>query len=198
MRRLSFFALSVLLLIVVARSGSRADAGVILVPGPYNGATQILQLAPMGESFTAEDPYIRSVGFSVEDINPAPADHSLTISLYADGLNLFLGGGTDSDLTPGFAGFAEVTFPTPIGPLTVGDTYTALITDTTSRWGVATTDSPDAYPAGEPVFKGVPQNDADLALRVTPAAVPLPDAAKLAATGALILVALGWRRRRRA
>lgn len=183
-----------ILLGAAASAGGTAAAASILVPGPYRGATQILQGSPIGQTFVAEDASIQSIGFSVRDLNPetGPSDFTLRLSLYAGAgtTGSLLGSGDFGTLSPGYRGFIDVDFS--FVALKPGETYTAIIMDSTPRWGLETADSPEAYSAGAPVLLGIPQPDhADGAFRVT--AVPEPSVVAMVCTGALCLLALSPR-----
>ena len=86
---------------------------------------QILIHSPIGQTFTAEDSKIKSIGFYLEDINPGEME--LSIQLY-EGIGT---GGTYLDSSPveglysGFQGFFDADFSSVT--LTVGQTYTAII-----------------------------------------------------------------------
>lgn len=128
----------------------KAVAASIVQPG-YNGASQILGASPIGQTFTAEDPTISSIGFAVEDFNPtiAPNDFDLTVSLF-EGIgitNRFVDSRTFTDLLPGFSGFVDFDFSTVV--LEVGQIYTAIIEDDTVRWGLRTNQHSYAIPGGE-------------------------------------------------
>ena len=164
----------------------QVEAGPIIIPGPYTGTTQILQASPIGQTFTAEDQRIQSVGFSVHDSNPTlgPSDFSLTISLYAGigTAGALLGDRTFLGLTDGFDGFIDVDFTSV--SLNVGDIYTAIIGDTTPRWGLNSV-SVDVYAGGTAIQLGEPSPFFDFGLRVIPVSEPATSA--LLATGILAL-----------
>jgi hypothetical protein len=106
------------------------------IGGTGSGSGTINYQAPTGEVFTATDPTIRSVGFYVIEHNPGLGDTSVGISLYA-GVGTqgqLLASGSFNNLHPGFSGWTDVDFVAI--NLTVGATYTAIISDNTPEWGV--------------------------------------------------------------
>jgi hypothetical protein len=102
-----------------------ARSGAIIQP-QSGGALNIYDYSPIGQTFTAEDPQV-SIGFYVEGYPQSPTTQ-LTYSLLA-------GAGTGGTLLttastalPGnFRGYADMNFSSV--NLTVGQTYTVLITE---------------------------------------------------------------------
>jgi PEP-CTERM motif len=195
-RRVGAAAMAALAFILGGVPG-KVEAGLIIVPGPFDLSLQIQSFSPIGQTFTAEDSSIQSIGFSVEDGNPSlgPTDFALTVSLY-QGIGTggsLLAARTFSGLTPGFSGFFAADFSS-VG-LTVGDVYTLILSDTTPRWFVdLRLDNP--YAGGEAIILGALIPSDDLGFEVVPATVPEPGTLLLAGCGASCIV-IAWLARRR-
>ncbi|MEP0754933.1 PEP-CTERM sorting domain-containing protein [Trichocoleus sp. Lan] len=150
-----------------------------IIQDQTDGAYQILAFSPIGQTFTAEDTFIKSIGFYIKDFNPtaAPNDFSITINLYKGTSGVFLGSGVFDDLVDGFEGYADVDFS--YIALTVGDTYTAIVEDDTVRWGLSiASDLGDPYPGGVAITNGNLQDNIDTRFRVLAAeteSVPEPN-----------------------
>jgi hypothetical protein len=169
-----------------------AVAGPILVP-PAGATDQILFFSPLGETFTAQDSGIASIGFWVTDMNPitSPDDLSLEIRLFADvGFGgPLLASGVFTGLVAGFDGYADVNF---LGtPLVVGSVYSAQLIDATPRWGVA--QGSPIYPGSEAIISGGADPTFNWAFRVNPSEpVPEPSALALLGTALLGLGVMRW------
>jgi hypothetical protein len=152
-----------------------------IIQDQTDGTYQILFFSPIGQTFTAEDTFIKSIGFYVRDFNPtaAPNDFSITINLYKGTSGVFLGSGVFDDLVDGFQGYADVDFSSIA--LTVGDTYTAIVEDDTVRWGLSiASDLGNLYPGGVLIANGNLQDNIDTRFRVLTAeteSVPEPNSA---------------------
>ncbi len=155
---------------------------------------QILWSGETGQSFTAEDAFIDSIGFWVEDVNAHsdPDDFDLTVSLYegvGSGGSL-LGTATSSSLTDGFRGFLDFDFSDI--SLIINSTYTALISNDNPRWGLASNQHAYGaggkrndfdYVGGHLIFQGEESIHSDAAFRVTPSTVAVPEPASLSLLG---------------
>ena len=174
-------------------------AGTILIP---NGGSnfQVAFHAPIGQSFTAEDPFVfAALYFKV--MNPA-ADSADPVRY-----DLYQGNGIGGALlasrtvtpTPGFLGFVDADFS--LLPLVVGGQYTlvASIVGGSPYWGVQSTTADHLYAGGNAIIQSTLQMNNDMALRVTPITVssPVPEPASLVLLGTGIL-GVSLRRRRRA
>jgi len=132
-----------------------------------NGAYQILAFSPIGQTFTAENTFIKSIGFYIDDFNPRlePNDFSVTVKLIRGTSGAVLGSGVVDNLFDGFQGYVDVDFSSI--PLTVGEIYLASIEDDTQRWGVQAAEGlGDPYPGGFAIINGSRQDDVDLRFRV--------------------------------
>ena len=156
-----------------------AWSGAILQPQTY-GAFNIGEYGPVGQTFTAEDSRISTIGFDVENpvLNGPPSE--LTFSLMAgagiDGLPVAT---TSVPLSPNFNGFAEADFSSV--KLTVGQVYTVLISEPTHDYLVYYNVFSDSqgpipgridYTGGEEIEQGQLQPNADLTFRIEP--IPEP------------------------
>jgi|JI8StandDraft_2_1071088.scaffolds.fasta_scaffold80996_1 hypothetical protein len=180
-------------------SAAVANAQTIGNPGPAINLTQIVLGSPMGQSFTAASSTLLSVGFSFGVLNAGVPSAPVTISLLS-------GSGTGGALVASrVIDPIEATFDTPSltfadftgTPLTVGTTYTAMVSTSTTHWGVFLTD--DTFADGVAFLQGDPISIFDFVFEVNGASVvPEPASGALLAAGAgLFGVAVGRRRRSR-
>ena len=144
----------------------------------------------VGQSFTAEDGLIDTVGVFVVDftIGSVATDSTIVYDLFEGfgSAGNLLGSRTYSGLSEGFKGYADVSFAGI--PLAVGSVYTLRVSNDTPQWGVESDfDGAGAYypggaallpPSGEP---GTPPRD--LRFHVLPEVVPEPGTIVLLGTG---------------
>ena len=170
-----------------------------IIQDQTNGAYQILAFSPIGQTFTAEDAFIQSIGFSLADFNPtfAPDDFSITVKLY-EGIGtsgLLLGSGVFDQLVDDFNGWADVDFTSVV--LNVGNSYTAIVEDDTVRWGVEAFNE-NLYLGGQAILYGSLNETTDLRFRVltreTAAPTSVPEPSTIAGLSLLSLSFLLWKR----
>jgi hypothetical protein len=149
---------------------ANAKAGLIIQP-QSNWGYQIKSYMPVGQTFTAEDALINSIGFHVSEMNP----HFPLAPIWVD---LFKGVGTGGTLLGraqldgielGYSGFYDADFNSVT--LTVGQVYTATLSSSTERAAIRGTyfePPPGPYAGGKAIFRGVPDPNRDLAFRVQP------------------------------
>ena len=186
----------ILSVIAVFTSSTMANAGVILTD-LSTGASQIQNSQAIGQSFTAEDPFVL-FAFSFFDVNQANnPNQPLTMRLLdGDGLtgNLLT---TVSQTLPANLGTLAngvfVDFDLSSVPLVVSQSYTVLIEAPSTRWGVDNNLTTNAYLGGMMYSSGNAVPGGDMDFRVTPIAVPEPSAFGLCG----LLVVVGCIRRRR-
>lgn len=166
--RTALRALAVLSVLTAGLSNASAD---IIQTSVSGGAHQINYYQPIGQSFTAVDSLISTISFYIEDFNPSlnPGDHSLTVTLYAGGTGAgsVVASSTYNSIADGTNGFVDFDFSGVA--LNVGDVYSAMLTDDTSRWGVAygwgANYGDDAYAGGSNILFGS-VSAGDLAFKV--------------------------------
>lgn len=155
----------------------------------------------VGQTFTAEDPFISVAGVYVVDftIGTVATDSTIEYRLYQgiDTSGPLLGTRIFSTLTEGFDGFADVSFAGI--PLVVGAPYLLYVTNDTTRWGVESAFNSggtfyvggNAFlpPSGDP---GVPPRD--LRFHVLP---QVPEPGTLVLVGSAIAAAAVSRRLRK-
>ncbi len=154
-----------------------------IATGESEPTVWIAGYSPMGQSFTAEDSRISSIGFLLSDLNPQAGDTTLTYELFEgigfDGLSL----GRDSvDLAPGKTQWSNADFS--LVNLTVGQNYSVELEGSRGsleRWGVHVFMMNDPYPGGTALVQGQVASDfppanfiTDLCFRVEPIPEPRP------------------------
>jgi hypothetical protein len=170
-------------------ASAAAQAAVIEVnAGVFDAAIAAYQ--PIGQSFTAIDPTLLSIGFAYSDINPGAANTEVTI-------DLFEGEGFGGPLVASRSFFLPAVLPTTSQPpvifdtdfsgvgLSVGGTYTAALGVAGNSFKVAAVHGFDSYAGGQGL--GGACADCDFNFRVVgegfSGAVPEPGAWALMITG---------------
>jgi hypothetical protein len=126
--------------LLTSLSAATAHAGLIL-QDQQNGTSQILSASPVGQTFTAEDAQIASIGVWVTDSNAfiAPNDYDLQMTLRTGagagaGTGAVVGTSLNDTLTDGFSGWLDFDFSHV--SLTVADLYNFQISYDTARCAV--------------------------------------------------------------
>lgn len=187
-----------------AALASTAHAGTIL-QDLSSGGSQILAASPIGQTFTAEDANIESIGVWISDANASfgANDYDLDMTLRVGGgagTGTTLLTATNNTLSDGFSGWLDFDFSSVL--LTVGDLYNFQVSNDNERWFVSTHQhsfpngtsfAPD-YAGGDMFLAGTIRTIQDLRFRVTVGqSVPAPAGVILFGLG---LLALGARRKR--
>ncbi len=176
----------------------RTWAGEIVQP-QSSGALNLYDFAPLGQTFTAEDPRISSIGVYISG-GRTNFTTQLTYSLLTGaGIDGTLLGTSSITVTNSFRGYADVDFSSVT--LTVGQTYSVLVTANNvnflADWNQIYSDlGGDAFPGridytgGESIVSGELNPNNDLTFRIEP--IPEPGAPALLLTAGFCL--LTWSR----
>ena len=108
------------------------DAGVIL-QDQSTGTHQIQAYSPTGQTITADDSYLKSIGFYFREMNDRLPNGPVSVILRQ-------GAGVDGneiarqslDIAPGTWGYVDFLFPAV--ELVIGESYTAIVEATNERW----------------------------------------------------------------
>ena len=195
MKTKSCFASVPLLLLLGGLPPSAVFGGTIL-QNVGSGDAQIAVYDPIGQSFVADDVQLSTIAFAFSDMNLGNPNSPITMSLYA-GTGV---GGTLLDsvtqtlpfVLPGTgAPLQFIDFNFAGNSLILGATYTAVVTTTSPKVGVAYNVN-DVYAGGQ-VFESYAAGDPfhneagyDLAFRVV--TVPEPGSAVLVTLGGLAML----------
>lgn len=151
--------------------------------GTTGGSTQIQFFSPIGQSFIAEDSLV-DIELFIRPINPTFPISDISATLYVgEGV-----GGSVLDtatLSPAAGTIDWVKFFDDV-TLTIGTSYTAVLTSTTAYWGLGV--ALNSYAGGVGYESGVAVPDRpDYSIRVTPQGsvevIPLPASALLLGGG---------------
>lgn len=174
-----------------------------IVQDTSNGSVQIEHHEILGQSFTAEDTYIDTIGAWV--IGPYNERNDLTLTM-----NLWAGDGdfsTDALLyteeftlsSSNYNGWLDMDVSSLL--FDVGTQYTFTLDNDTPQWGVAYNNGGNPYTGGDAYLYSTRRTDADLQFRVLPSAnqnpVPEPGTMLLVGTGLFGLIGFGIRRKKR-
>jgi len=189
--------INISLIMLLAITIQVSHAGLI-IQEDYTIGGLIVDASPVGQTFTAEDSYIKTIGFYIADWNPhtAPDDHDLTAELYSGVGN----GGTliktitVDNIADGYSGW--LLFELGSVALNLGDKYSMFVIDDTLRWAIYS--NQHSYASGDPLVGRIDYigGDAilggnvipykDLVFMVVP--VPEPMTLSLFALGGLVLI----------
>jgi hypothetical protein len=131
----------------------------------FGGDWNVLTLGPIGQTFTADEQHLSSIGVDFSSTSGGYITYSLLAGAGANGP--IIATSTAYDL-PGVSGFANASFAGV--DLTVGDVYTVILTAPNNQWLVDwnQVNLPGAvdYTGGVAIFQGKPLPIADLAFEV--------------------------------
>jgi hypothetical protein len=135
--------LAVACVAVLVVTAGQVQAGVIL-QDTSDSSRQIQNFEEIGQSFTAEDSFVK-IAFGFVDFNQQNFNDALTVNLYeGNGSGGTLVGSVSQTLTPGLGLPNNIPFPCEFVDfdfsfvsLTVGNAYTALVDAQNSRWGIS-------------------------------------------------------------
>jgi hypothetical protein len=170
-----------------------AWAGEILQP-QIAGAVNIGIYSPMGQTFTAEDSRISTIGFDVWEGTFGGPPEALTYNLLQGaGIGGDLLGSGSITLSNNFSGYADVNFSSVT--LTVGQVYTVLLSEPSDTYVVdrnflSALPGYINYKGGDAIEQGLIQPGTDLTFRIEP--LPEPGVLALSTAG---FIALGARLR---
>lgn len=200
-----------IILVLFVMTMSNAPAAVWasdIVQDQFNSIKQIYSYSGIGQTFTAEDSAIDSIGFYFIDMNPTYGPLSLTINLY-DGQG-FGGSSLGSQLfslTDRFNGWYDVDFS--FASLAVGSVYSVELVAPTQRWAVqvnqhsyasgVTIGSAIDYLGGNAIIKDQIRTNNDLRFRVTASEtviVPEPLSSVLFIAGGSLFILMGFLKKR--
>jgi hypothetical protein len=183
-----------LILVFSLLPANRARSREILQP-QSSGTMSIFGNSPVGQTFTAQDPLISSIGLSLHGMDDRYPTNQLTYELrQGAGTSGSLLASRSFTLPTSFDGFADADFSSVT--LSVGEVYTVLVSASDYGFGVrylGPVPRPGmiGYTGGEAILWGQLRPDQDLSFRVEP--IPEPSSAGVLLAGsALVLV---WRKR---
>ncbi len=188
-----------ILLIVAFCKTSQLSCADLIIQEQINSVSQIIGSSPLGQTFTAEDQYIQTVGLRILDMNAfiAPDDHDLVVKLYSGIGNggTLIAASTVDDIPDGQLEYDWVLFDFSSVSLNIGEMYSIFVEDDTQRWGAAMNQHSLSdgtpllgsidYTGGDMIELGVLDPRADLTFMITP--VPEPATIALLALGGLML-----------
>lgn len=148
-----------------------------------NGAYQIEYYSPLGQSFTAEDAFVNSIGFVYDTFNPHFPYSPITVTLYqGSGFGgSVLGSTLISPVAGSFGAYYDALFPGI--QVAIGQTYTAGVSTGNPYWGIKINSVDNPYSGGTAFYSTGAQEASDFRFRVN--AVPEPE------TYAMLLAGLG-------
>lgn len=162
--RLLLLKQTALFMFFVFSNISQASGDIILDPGPGVPnllSSQIMFGQEIGQSFTAENAQIATIGFFITDGNAAiaPDDFTVRFDLFegVGSSGTFLGSRIFSGLSNGFENWADVDYSSVT--FSVGQFYTALISNDTVRQFVQLNNY--LYDGGDAIYQGSILNGED-------------------------------------
>ena len=155
--------------------------------------SQINYYNPIGQTFQAEGTFLNSFAFYYTVLNGAMPNSTITLSIYAgigDGGALI--GAETFSLDAAHNGLHAVNFSSLGSVFTIGNQYSAMLTNTNSYWGIYR--SNNGYANGNAIEGGVAYESFDQRFSATFSSVP--DTGSTAALLGAGVVALAFARRR--